>query len=47
ERRLAPGYRPATWDGRDATGRVVPSGIYLARLHAPGYSATRKMLLLK
>lgn len=47
DRRLAPGYHQASWDGRDATGRVIPSGIYLARLESPQYSATRKMLLLK
>ncbi|MFC1583782.1 FlgD immunoglobulin-like domain containing protein, partial [Candidatus Neomarinimicrobiota bacterium] len=32
------------WDGRDANGRSVPSGIYIARLATPEYS---KMLLLK
>lgn len=47
DRRLEPGHHRATWDGRDASGRVVSSGIYLARLHTPKYSATRKMLLLK
>ena len=37
----------ATWDGRDAQGRRVASGIYLYRLQAGGLTAVRRMLLLK
>ncbi len=35
------------WDGRSDTGRPVASGVYLYRLKAADYSATRKMVLLK
>ena len=37
----------ATWDGADALGRRVASGVYLYRIHAGEFSASRRMLLLK
>jgi flagellar hook assembly protein FlgD len=36
-----------TWDGTDAAGRRVASGVYYCRLSGPGGAATRKLLLLK
>ncbi|UCD37303.1 MAG: T9SS type A sorting domain-containing protein [Fidelibacterota bacterium] len=50
---LVQGQRPAglqqvSWNGRDASGREVPSGVYISRLTMPGGQArTIKMLLLK
>lgn len=35
------------WDGRDETGRAAPSGVYLARLRAPGAEASCRLLLAK
>ena len=35
------------WDGRDAHGQVVSSGVYIVRLDAEGRQATRKMLLIQ
>jgi hypothetical protein len=51
-RLLAAGDFPAgeqvlSWDGRDAAGRALPSGVYWARLRGGGQSATCKLLLLK
>ena len=34
-----------TWDGRDASGRLCPPGVYVCRLTAPGTNATTKILL--
>ena len=35
------------WDGRDDSGRQVPSGIYFYRMKAGDFNRTRKMILLK
>jgi len=37
----------AVWDGLDNRGASVASGIYLYRLTAPGFSQSRKLVLLK
>jgi len=42
--RLKPGYYATVWNGRDGSGRLAPSGIYLYRLEAGNYSATGKVL---
>ncbi|RME31464.1 MAG: T9SS C-terminal target domain-containing protein [Candidatus Zixiibacteriota bacterium] len=41
------GRHRVVWDGRNDAGRPVASGVYLYRLVAHDYTATRKMLLLK
>ncbi|HMB91886.1 MAG TPA: choice-of-anchor D domain-containing protein [Rhodothermales bacterium] len=35
------------WDGRDEAGQSVASGVYIYRLQADGFTASRKMLLLR
>lgn len=40
---MGPGAFAATWDGRDASGRPVGSGVYFYRLRAGAFEATRKM----
>ena len=35
-----------TWDGRDAAGRIAPSGVYLVRAHADGTFATTRLVRL-
>jgi len=44
---LPAGEHRIVWDGRDAAGQPVSSGVYLYRLEAGQHSATRRMLLLK
>ncbi|NIO02235.1 MAG: T9SS type A sorting domain-containing protein [Candidatus Latescibacteria bacterium] len=46
ERRPA-GDHLVHWDGRDEASRILPSGVYFARLEADDFIATRKLLLLK
>lgn len=40
-------YYDITWDGRDASGSPVASGVYFYRIEAGQYRATRKMVMLK
>lgn len=42
-----PGRYTLAWDGRDAQGRTVASGIYLYQLRSKGQQQTRKLLLLR
>ena len=44
---LPSGTHTAVWDGADATGATVSSGVYYYRMHKGSYSSTRKMLILK
>ena len=41
------GYNEIEWDGTDANGETVSSGVYLYRLQADKRTLTRKMVLLK
>lgn len=43
----APGSYTVQWDGTDARGQAVSSGIYLYRLTAAGFQAQKKMLLIR
>ena len=42
-----PGQYRKVWNGRDAKGRPVASGVYIARLSGANFHATRKLVLLK
>ena len=47
DRHLDPGYYQVVWRGRDAHGRSLPSGVYIARLVTPEYTKSIKMVLMK
>ncbi|MBU2615132.1 MAG: carboxypeptidase regulatory-like domain-containing protein [Elusimicrobia bacterium] len=36
-----------SWDGKDSNGAAVPSGIYLIKTQAPGFSTTKKVCVIK
>ena len=44
---LKAGRHTVSWDGRDAHGRELASGVYIYRLKTGDRSATRKLLMLK
>ena len=51
-RRLEGGPRPvgrhvARWNGTDASGRVVPAGVYFVRLSAGGQVSTGRLTLVR
>jgi hypothetical protein len=41
------GSHRVRWNGRDARGSSVPSGIYLYRLETDGFTSSRKMLMVR
>lgn len=47
DEREIPGEHHVSWDGTDAGGRQVPSGVYFYRLEAPGFSDEKKMIHLR
>ncbi|RPJ47879.1 MAG: T9SS C-terminal target domain-containing protein, partial [Candidatus Latescibacterota bacterium] len=44
---LPAGAHSVTWDGTNASGKEVSSGVYFYRLHTPGFEDTQKMVLLR
>jgi hypothetical protein len=44
---LAAGIHTRRWDGRDQSGRPVPSGLYMVRLTAGQFHAVQKAMLVK
>ncbi len=44
---MTAGYQNVTWDGRDNAGRQVSSGLYIYKIIAGEFIATKKMLLQK
>ena len=45
--RLPPGIYESTWEGRDAAGRDVASGVYFYRLITKGQTYTKTMVMMK
>jgi flagellar hook assembly protein FlgD len=41
------GEHAVKWDGRDETGNIVNSGIYLINFKAGDFSASRKITFMK
>lgn len=41
------GFYQVTWDGRDAAGQPLASGVYVYRLSSDAFSKTRQLVLLK
>jgi len=44
---MTPGHYQVQWDGRNAAGEPVGSGVYIYRLETPNAALTRRMTLLK
>jgi hypothetical protein len=47
DRRMTPGTYEVTWDGRTASGQRLASGVYLYRMKARDFTATRRMTIVK
>jgi flagellar hook assembly protein FlgD len=47
ERGLDAGVNVLEWDGRDSQGRIAGAGVYFARFQGDGFSATKKLVLLR
>ncbi|HEY9165549.1 MAG TPA: T9SS type A sorting domain-containing protein [Candidatus Kryptonia bacterium] len=44
---LGSGAHIITWNAKNENGELLPSGVYFYRLSTPGFTAVKKMLLLK
>ncbi|MBI4725646.1 T9SS type A sorting domain-containing protein [candidate division TA06 bacterium] len=42
-----PGYQKVYWDGRDQNNQRVAAGVYFYQLNAAGFSATKKLIMVK
>ncbi|MBN1825506.1 MAG: T9SS type A sorting domain-containing protein [Candidatus Eisenbacteria bacterium] len=47
DRVLPAGEHAFSWNGKDARGRPVPSGVYLARLETEGRDESKKLVLIR
>jgi hypothetical protein len=47
DERLEAGFKTVKWDGRNQSGSQASSGVYLCRLQAGTYTATRKLILTR
>jgi hypothetical protein len=41
------GVHRLDWDGADAGGRPLSTGVYIVRLEGPGVTATRKLMRVR
>jgi hypothetical protein len=46
EARYGPGLHRYRWDGRNMSGRELPSGVYFCRLRAPGVDQKERIVLI-
>ena len=46
-RQLVPGWHDSAWDGRDASGAEVGSGVYVLRIEGAGETAVQKLVLMR
>ncbi|MEZ4655549.1 MAG: hypothetical protein R3E12_18670 [Candidatus Eisenbacteria bacterium] len=44
---FGPGNHTVRWGCRDGNGHRVAAGIYFCRMFSPGFSKTRKLMLLR
>lgn len=47
EKKLAAGTHKLAWEGTDSNGQQVASGVYLLKLQAGSFRATRKLVLMR
>jgi hypothetical protein len=47
DQNLGAGAHRVTWNGRDQAGKTVSSGVYFYHIQTDGFSATKKMVLMK
>ena len=45
--RLEPGFHDLIWNGRDARGHGLPTGMYIVLMVTPEYTKSIKVVLLK
>jgi large repetitive protein len=45
--RMEAGWHSVRWDGRDASGKTVNSGVYIVRITADRFEASGKMMMMK
>ncbi|RMD46938.1 MAG: T9SS C-terminal target domain-containing protein, partial [Aquificota bacterium] len=46
-RQQSPGRYEVVWDGRDDSGQLVTSGVYLYKLEAGKFNQAKKMILVR